>query len=55
MSVPEFVAAAEKADPSLVGSSDKDKAAIAKLVGETEALSQSISASPAVRLLLWYS
>ncbi|WWD21315.1 methionine-tRNA ligase, beta subunit [Kwoniella shandongensis] len=34
--VSEFVAAAEKADPSLVGTEEKDKTEIAKLVKETE-------------------
>ncbi|GFZ47264.1 Acyl-RNA-complex protein 1 [Saitozyma sp. JCM 24511] len=40
-----FVAAAERADPSLVGASDKDKAAIAKLAGETEKLSKDLPIS----------
>lgn len=40
-----FVAAAERADPSLVGASDKDKAAIAKLAGETEKLSKDLPVS----------
>jgi hypothetical protein len=40
-----FVAAAERADPSLVGTSDKDKAAITKLVGETDKLSKDLPVS----------
>jgi aminoacyl tRNA synthase complex-interacting multifunctional protein 1 len=35
-SISEFVAAAVNAQPSLAGSSDKDKAAISKLDGEVE-------------------
>ncbi|KAK8844030.1 methionine-tRNA ligase, beta subunit [Kwoniella newhampshirensis] len=42
--VSEFVAAAEKADPSLVGTEDKDKAEIAKLVGQTEAMVKDLPA-----------
>jgi hypothetical protein len=40
-----FVAAAERADSSLVGTSDKDKAAIAKLAGEAEKLSKDLPVS----------
>ncbi|WVR08853.1 methionine-tRNA ligase, beta subunit [Kwoniella sp. DSM 27419] len=43
-SVSDFVAAAERADPSLVGANDKDKAEIAKLVGETEGYVKDLSA-----------
>ncbi|WWC98204.1 methionine-tRNA ligase, beta subunit [Kwoniella sp. B9012] len=42
--VSEFVAAAERADPSLTGSNEKDKAEIAKLVGETEGYVKELSA-----------
>ncbi|WWC90983.1 methionine-tRNA ligase, beta subunit [Kwoniella dendrophila CBS 6074] len=42
--VSEFVAAAEQADPALTGSNDKDKAQIAKLVGETEGYVKDLSA-----------
>lgn len=44
-----FVAAAEKAEPQLVGSTDKDKAAVAKLVGETEAMSKDLSVRPLLK------
>ncbi|WVQ93005.1 methionine-tRNA ligase, beta subunit [Kwoniella sp. CBS 9459] len=42
--VAEFVAAAERADPSLVGANDKDKAEIAKIAGETEGYVKDLSA-----------
>ncbi|WVW79602.1 methionine-tRNA ligase, beta subunit [Kwoniella bestiolae CBS 10118] len=42
--VSEFVSAAERADPSLVGSNDKDKAEITKLVNETEGYVKDLSA-----------
>ncbi|OCF32434.1 methionine-tRNA ligase, beta subunit [Kwoniella heveanensis BCC8398] len=42
--VAEFVAAAERADPSLIGASDKDKAEIAKIAGETEGYVKDLSA-----------
>ncbi|WVQ63671.1 methionine-tRNA ligase, beta subunit [Kwoniella botswanensis] len=42
--VSEFVAAAERADPSLTGSNEKEKAEIAKLVGETEGYVKDLSA-----------
>ncbi|WWD06983.1 methionine-tRNA ligase, beta subunit [Kwoniella europaea PYCC6329] len=42
--VSEFVAAAERADPTLTGSNEKEKAEIAKLVGETEGYVKDLSA-----------
>ena len=42
-SVSEFVAAAVKADPTLAGSSDKDKTAISKLEAETEGYVRDLS------------
>ncbi|WVF65330.1 methionine-tRNA ligase, beta subunit [Kwoniella sp. CBS 6097] len=42
--VAEFVAAAERADPALVGANDKDKAEIAKIAGETEKYVKDLSA-----------
>ena len=41
--VSDFVAAAIRADPNLQGLNDTDKAAINKLQGETERLSQDLS------------
>ncbi|WRT69296.1 methionine-tRNA ligase, beta subunit [Kwoniella shivajii] len=43
-SVAEFVAAAERADPTLTGSNDKDKAEITKLVYQTEGYVNDLSA-----------
>lgn len=46
MSVAEFVAAAEKAEPALKGSNQKDQQAIQKLSGEVEGLAKDVSVSP---------
>lgn len=40
--VQQFISAAVNADPSLVGQNDKDKAAIEKLVGESEGLTKDL-------------
>jgi hypothetical protein len=45
MSVSDFVAAAEKADASLKGSSEKDQQAIQKLSSETEGLAKDTTVS----------
>ncbi|KAE8543599.1 methionine-tRNA ligase, beta subunit [Cryptococcus gattii VGV] len=42
--VQQFISAAVNADPSLVGQNDKDKAAIEKLVGESEGLAKDLPA-----------
>lgn len=43
--VQQFISAAVNADPSLAGRNDKDKAAIEKLVGESEGLVKDLSVS----------
>lgn len=43
--VQQFISAAVNADFSLVGLNDKDKAAIKKLVGETEGLAKDLPVS----------
>lgn len=45
MSVSEFVAAAEKSDASLKGSSEKDQQAIQKLTTETEGMAKDTTVS----------
>lgn len=52
MSVSEFVAAAEKADSSLKGSSEKDQQAIQKLSTESESLAKDIKVSESFAELL---
>lgn len=43
--VQQFISAAVNADPSLVGQNDKDKAAIEKLVSESEGLAKNLPVS----------
>lgn len=43
--VQQFISAAVNADPSLVGQKDKDKAAIEKLVSESEGLAKNLPVS----------
>ena len=45
-SISEFVAAALKSDPSLSGSTDKDRAAIIQLESETESMSRDLPVCP---------
>ncbi len=49
MSIPEFVAAAEKADPALKGSNEKDQQAIQKLSTEVEGLAKDTTVSTSLK------